>query len=248
MSNFDFSSIAKTTGIASSHILAPYQIHTVKFESIKPEEIEAKSGDNKGKKFKVLKLRFSNTEGYYEETVFLPDEKNPQDFERQANSWGGQSASAFDRFKMFIAATAKAINPDGFAQLQKLSQEGKITNIDTLVKAYVKILSAKAGRDNLALKLVGRNSNGQVRASLPYYCNIGKDGVEYLSNNFISDLSAEKHPELSFTANEQKNKAAMESLQPTNMTTPVDPIAAVANNTNGAEEDASDLLGMIDSI
>ena len=251
MANFNFGAIATSTGVSSSHMLKAYEIHRVKLEDVKLEKLEAKHGDNAGKILDVIKVRFSNEQGYYEESVFLPSD-GERDSHREPNNWGGWQPSNLDRFQMFITHTLKVLNPEGLTALQevvkKAQEEKKALTPILIANTYVKLLSKAKGKE-VDLKLVGRVSNGIARPSLPYYTGVTKDGVPYVSSNFLSDPNAEKVVTLVFTASELKKKADLESLVPTDMNkasnTAVD---AIISTNAGPSEDVSDLANMIDNL
>lgn len=252
MANFDFSSLATTSGVASSHKLRPFDIYNVKFEEAKLDQVEAKVGVNAGKVFDVLKVRFSGDEGFYEESIFLPIMDSQA--ERQANNWGGLQPSEFDKLKMFVAHTCKVINPAGFAAFQQALASGKSIEGDCktvskkLAEVCVNILNKNKGK-KVALKLAGyKDKNGTVRASLPYYTAINQKGVEYVNNNFLADLEVEKPETLSFTASEMKKKAEFENMKPTEMpANPADTLDITSDTKTVPSEDNSDLLNLIDS-
>lgn len=259
MANFDLSALAHTSGNAASNLLRPYSITNVEFTEASLEQIEAKHGENAGKLFDVVKVKFTAPEGSYEETLFLPA-RETEDRERVSNSWGGQQPSAFDRFQMFVGHVGKNINPEGLVKFQEALAKGDL-KIDgdfqsvckKVAQVFVELLNKKKGH-KVALKLVGRSANGTIRATLPYYTAISKAGEAYISNQFISDLEVANPITLSFKANELKKKAELENIKPTDMTvenplstldTPANDIATIGASTPTPSEDNSDLLNLL---
>ena len=253
MSSFDFSAIASLNGNASNHMLRPYSINNVEFEEAHVEDIELKTGDRAGQKVPVMKVRFKGDTGYYEESFFLPtDEKS--DKAREANNWGGQQPSNFDRFLTFIAQLGQNINPKGWTVLQQALKENKLKVDDDFKKACLQIakvvceLLNKSAGHKVQLKLVGRSSQGQVRATLPYYTGVSKTGSAYVNNQFVADLESEKKITLAFTTNELKKKQEFENLKPTDMATQVkgSEDTMLDSMPTTPAEDTSDILGLLD--
>jgi hypothetical protein len=79
------------------------------------------------------------------------------------------------------------------------------------------------------LKLVGRNSDGTIFASLPFYASISKDGEAYVSNNFLS-----LKDDLSFSPGEDKKRREYESAKPSPAPAP-SALDAVQANTPSAD-------------
>ena len=116
MSNFNFGSLANSTGVASDKRLRAYSINKVKFVEAKLTQIHS---EKNGTDYDVLNVRWENQSGYYEENLFLPGTSG-RDVERQPNNWGGEMPSNADRAMMFFAHLLGVLNPDGFAKLKKV--------------------------------------------------------------------------------------------------------------------------------
>lgn len=52
--------------------LKPYEIHRVKLADVKVETLKGKKDPDAV--YEILKVRFENNDGYYEESIFFPKE------------------------------------------------------------------------------------------------------------------------------------------------------------------------------
>lgn len=232
MSNFNFgSALANTNGVASDKRLKPYTINKVKFIEAKLDIIHS---EKNSQDYDVLKVRWDGEQGFYEENLFLPSTSG-QDVERQPNQWGGEQPSAADRTMMFFAHCLGVINKEGFEKLKKVV--GNAKNFKDVATMVAKLLNEKKNCD-CYLKLAGRNSNGVVYASLPFYTAISKDGEPYVSNNFLS-----LKDDLAFTPSEDKKRTEVANAKPT--PAPVSMLDAATDNSDldsAAQDDLTDLL------
>ena len=76
--NFNLSATPSVS--TSKPRLKPYEIHRVKLAEAKVETLKGKKDPDAV--YEILKVRFENNEGYYEESIFFPkegDDKDPQD-------------------------------------------------------------------------------------------------------------------------------------------------------------------------
>lgn len=236
MANFSFDSLANVTGVASDKRLRPYSINKVKFVDAKVDKLHSEK--NGGQDYDVFKIRFEGEHGYYEENIFLPATSG-RDTERTSNNWGGENPSNCDRVMMFFAHTLSVINHDGFEKLKKVISKAKtFIEVGTIV---AKFLMEKKGTE-VYLKLAGRNTNGTVYASLPFYTAINKDSHEaYVNNNFLS-----LKDDLSFTANEDNKRREYENAKPTEMKndTSID-VVSTSDNSDIDAATADDLTSML---
>lgn len=203
MSNFNFGSLANSTGVASDKRLRAYSINKVKFVEAKLTQIHS---EKNGSDYDVLNVRWENQSGYYEENLFLPGTSG-RDVERQPNNWGGEMPSNADRAMMFFAHLLSVLNPDGFAKLKKVVGQAKsFTDVANMV---VKLVNEKKGIE-CYLKLGGRTNEGVTYAAIPFYAAINKDGEAYINNNFLS-----LKDDLGFTPSEDKKRVEFENARPT---------------------------------
>lgn len=232
---FNFSSIAKTSGVSSNHMLRAYEIHDVVLESAKIEDVEIKNGERAGETVKTIKVRFSNNDGYFEETLWFPT--TDRDGERTPNQWGGENPSNFDRNMMFIAHVVSTLSPELFKKMQEAS--AKFKSFDDVAKFFVAVCEKIKGAET-KLKLVGRTSQGNVRPAIPYFCAVNKDGDAYIKDNFLGEKVA-------FSSRELTAKANFENAKPTAMASDPDLDAVSSDNSDLSGDDISSMIDDLDT-
>ena len=57
--------------------LKPYEIHRVKLADVKVETLKGKKDPDAV--YEILKVRFENNDGYYEESIFFPKKETTRD-------------------------------------------------------------------------------------------------------------------------------------------------------------------------
>lgn len=187
--------------------LDPYAIHTVKYVESKTDSFQGKSDPSKT--FNVLRVRFSNEDGYYEETIFYP---TSQDAERRTfeNSDGTtrEMASNWERTKFFMAQVMEVLNPDGYKKFCAASSQFK--SFDDMANAFIKVLTPAVGKET-KLKLMGRtDANGNVRPCLPSFVGVNREGKAFVSTNFIGDR-------VFFSTYEESKVQQFKNAKPTSM-------------------------------
>ena len=204
----EFGKLANTSGISTgAKMLKPWNIYKVKFAGCKVETIQGKKDPDKT--YTILKIRFESENGYYEESVFFPQESDAVRPTR-TNKEGHEieMPSNFERTTTLIAQLANTLNPEGFKKMQAASS--KFKSFNDVCKALIQITDPKKGVET-NLKLIGRaDKAGVIKAALPYFVSLNKDGEVWTSDNFIGD-------KLDFTDYEIKQKNAYESAKPTAM-------------------------------
>lgn len=243
--SYNFGSLANNSGVASDKRLRAYSINNVKFVEAKVDVLHS---EKNGTDYDILKIRWENESGYYEENYFLPSTSG-KDIERKPNNWGGEMPSNADRAMMFFAHTLSVLNNEGYKKLQKVVGQAK--NFKDVATMVAKLLNEKKGI-SCYLKLTGRaNEQGQVFASLPYFAGVSKSGDAYVNNNFLS-----LKDDLGFTASEDKKRQEFEKVKPTTMNNDeaIDTVSALdsANNADIADaisdSDADDLQNILDTL
>lgn len=164
--SFNFGSLADTKPASSISYLKPYGIYGN--VTIKSNEIKEGTSSN-GNPWKSLVITFGNDEGIHSESMFYLDENNPKDFERSIQDMpnGGKRElpSAWERLKDRMAAIGFAFFPEDFNKIQQASS--KVKSFDELMTLFKKAIDKNMGKKATNMKLVGRNSNGRVFATLP---------------------------------------------------------------------------------
>lgn len=206
----NFGKLKDTAGISTSKTLRPWDIYEVSFAGCRVETIQGKK--DPAKTYKILKIRFENNSGYYEESVFFPvdaDTVRPTRTNKEGHEV--EMPSNFERILALIAQLGAVINPEGYKKMQALSE--KFKSFDDVCATLIKITDPKKGTKT-HLKLIGRTNNeGKIKAALPYFVSLNKDGEVWTSDNFIGD-------KLDFTAYELKQKEAYTNAVPTTMDKP----------------------------
>jgi len=177
--------------------LKPFEIYEVTFDGVSSREITGVKDPSK--KYYTMDVKFSNEQGTYTHTLFMPKEG---DEVRQNSSGGFEMASNFEVFKIFIKQLATVlINEEKYnAFFEKIKNAGldlsNPTHFQKFVEGYGKILEP-AKNKKTHLKLMGKLNKdlGRYVATLPLFAKINRDGELY-PTNFIGDnlffTSAEK--------------------------------------------------------
>ncbi len=208
--NFSFNKLADTSfsSSAAQH-LKPYEIHQVNLTKF--EKTELKGSKDPNAIYPVISMEFTGigeSKGTFIQNIFIPTSE--QDMERPTykNNEGHeyQRPSRFENFQYTLMQIVHAINPAGEEKIK--ANASKIKTIDQFIDLIIKAL---AGKNNVetSLKLVGRNNNGTVYATLPNACGLNKAG-EVFPVNFIGD-------NLFFTNYELTQQKAYQNAKPTTM-------------------------------
>lgn len=195
----------------SKPLLKPFEIYEVTFDGVASREITGVKDPSM--KYYTMDVKFSNKEGTYTHTLFMPKEG---DEVRQNSSGGFEMASNFEVFKIFIKQVATVlINEEKYNTFfEKIKNAGldlsNPVHFQKFVEAYGKFLEpVKNKKTNL--KLMGKlnKNSGMYVASLPLFAKINRDGELY-PTNFIGD-------NLFFTAAEKTKIDEYLNATPTKM-------------------------------
>ena len=233
MFDFQLSNDVQLTN-SSKRRLAPWEIYTVKLTNAEITEVQSKADPTT--KFKLIRIRFENDEGYYDESIFFPTEQDSErkTFERDDGGTFTQPSN-WERTKMFIYISLIALNPEGLKKFQAAS--AKFKNFDMMAAAYVKVLTEAIGTE-VEIKLGGRKQkDGTISAAFPKFINIGNNGEVYVSSNIIGQ-------NLFFSAYEEKQRTAFKNAKPTVMPDLVSEIPTTESETDNSMkvDDITDLL------
>lgn len=208
--NFNFNNLSNQNfSSTSGQYLRPYNIYKVNLTKI--EKTELKGSKDPNAVYPVVALEFTgcgDDKGVFTTNLFIPTSE--QDMERPIykNNDGHeyQRPSRFENFQYTLMQIVHAINPSGEEKIK--SNASKIKTIDQFIDLIIKAL---AGKDKVEtnLKLVGRNNNGTVYASLPNACGLNKEG-DVFPTNFIGD-------NLFFTNYELTQQKKYQNAKPTPM-------------------------------
>lgn len=195
----------------SKPLLKPFEIYEVTFDGVASREITGVKDPSM--KYYTMDVKFSNKEGTYTHTLFMPKEG---DEVRQNSSGGFEMASNFEVFKIFIKQVATVlINEEKYNTFfEKIKNAGldlsNPVHFQKFVEAYGKLLEPAKNKET-NLKLMGKlnKNSGMYVASLPLFAKINRDGELYPSN-FIGD-------NLFFTAAEKTKIDEYLNATPTKM-------------------------------
>lgn len=234
----DFSINSSVSAVSNSvKQLAPYAIYDVKYE--KSEIVEFDGKKDPSQHYKTLRVRFSNADGYYEETIFFPTpaDGEPKEYERPDGT-KQKFPSNWDRIKFFMAQVMTVLNPEGYKKFCEASSRFK--DFEMMAKAFIKILEPAAGKET-KLKLMGRtDESGNVHAALPKFLSYSREGQLYVSSNFIGDR-------VFFSTYEEGLVQKFKNAKPTTMPElAADPLGMTTQVDNKAEkDDVIDLDGLL---
>lgn len=216
--NFNLNEVKQST---PSNFLKPYNI----YPDVTIGNVEIKEGTSaKGNAWKAIQITFSCKDGDYNHSIFFI--KDDKDFERtimdMPNGGKRELPSSWERTRDTMAAIGFAFFPDTFTKLQAVSSKAK--SFDDIAKVFVKYAKDAIGQNPTNMKLVGRNSNGSVYATLPNCTGIAeaKDEAHATSNNvnvgewytwMVSPFGAN----LTFTNYEEKKRNEFNNAKPTEM-------------------------------
>ena len=204
---------------SSVKYLRPYNI----YDNVTISNVETKEGTSaSGNNWKSIQITFSCDEGSYTHSIFYVGEK--KDFERgemdMPNGGKRELPSSWERTRDTMAAIGFAFFPDDFAKLQTVSSKAK--TFDDIAKAFISMANKNKGKNPTKMKLVGRNNNGTVYATLPNCTGIAeaKDEKRAADNNvsvgeWYTWMVSPFGNNLSFTAYEEKQRDNLNNAKPT---------------------------------
>lgn len=235
MSAFNFNSFAQVKPANSVSYLKPYTINdnvTIKGTEIK----EGTSAD--GNPWKSLVITFGNDEGIYNDSTFFLDINDPKAVERGSSDMpnGGkrQLPSRWEQTYYKLAAIGHALAPDLIEKFNAIV--GKCKTFDDFIKAFKSMLDKVANKTTTSMKLVGRNSNGHMYATLPNCVGIAQandekraaaNGVQV--GDWYTWMVSPFGSNLSFSSYEESKKQELAKATPTNMNTVEEQVDATSN-------------------
>ena len=233
----DFSINSSVSAVSNSiKQLAPFAIYDVKYE--KSEIVEFDGKKDPSQHYKTLRVRFSNADGYYEETIFFPTpaDGEPKEYERPDGT-KQKFPSNWDRIKFFMAQVMTVLNPEGYKKFCEASS--KFKDFEMMANAFIKVLEPAMGKET-KLKLMGRtDESGNVHATLPKFLSYNRDGQLYISTNFIGDR-------VFFSTYEEGLVEKFKNAKPTAMPDlAADPLAITPKAEEAKKDDVIDLDSLL---
>lgn len=224
--NFNFSLENSQVSAAGSNYFKPYTINKI-------NKIEAKwvNGNKDGKDWKAIDVTFTGKDGSIRERYFVPmtDEEGVK---RGTNQAGLPCfPSAYETLKQLAIHVLGNFAPAQFEKFKKYVT--KVKNMQQFLDGFIKLIN-EAPENEIDIKVVGRNSQGKVYASLPRPCSVSKgENDDYMENgepaptfpiNFLGN-------NLEFTAYEVQQSNKMKNAKPTKMDD------AIAESVDGGSDD-----------
>lgn len=214
------------------------------YDNVAIKSTEIKEGTSAaGKDWKSLNITFGNDEGIYNHSIFYINiKKGSADLERREFN-GRQLASAAEQTLRTMQAIAKAFMPEYIDKLNEVIAKCG-DNFDKIMNAYKTILDKVVDKTTTSMKLVGRNRDGVVYATLPSCIGIAqantqekadRNGVEL--NEWYTWMVSPFGKNLAFTPYELKQKNEMNNAKPTAM-----PDVPSFDTTSNEDDDLDDLL------
>lgn len=209
--SLNFGSLSTAQGVATGgKRLKSWEIHKVKFMGCKVETLQGKKDPTAT--YKLLVTRFENDNGYYEERTFFPnDDSAVRPKFTNANGHEYEGASNWEQIQTFIMQLLTNINPDKVKNFQAASS--KFKSFDDVCSALIKLTDPHKGKE-VFIKLIGKtDKEGRINPAFPRICGVNKEGVLFVSDNFIST----KEGVLGFSDYEEGQMKKAKSAKPTNM-------------------------------
>lgn len=219
---FTFNLSAPTT--STNNYLRAYNI----YDNVAIKATEIKEGTSaQGRNWKSLNITFGNDEGIYNHSIFYVNLKDKNDLERRKFDMpnGGQRelASNAETAMYTMSAIAHAFMPEYVDKLNEVIAKCG-DNFDKIAEAYKLMLDKVIDKNTTSMKLVGRNRDGVVYATLPSCVGIAeaKDQKRAEMNgvnvgDWYTWMVTPFGKNLTFSAYELKQKQEMNNAKPTAM-------------------------------
>lgn len=212
MDYFSFDATAGASQSSTRPKLNGNEIYEVLFDGCEVKDIQGVKDATKI--YKTLVLRFSNSDGIFEHTVFEPD-SDRGDFKRTESEYTNKNGniekipqpSVVESMMLLFKHAIDSINPTVAKKIDTGEMSLKAKNWDELRKMVAAILNAALGAP-VKIKLLKNNKNEAVFPG--YFASINRDGKAYIRNNFIGS-------KIAFTAYEMTRIKNELTAKPTSM-------------------------------
>lgn len=205
------------------HALPGGEIYEVTLDSVKFTKVPNK--ENESNPHQTLKIRFSNAEGYFEETIWAPKEG---DLERKTSKNGKPMASNFETFCLKLAHFGTQLSPKGYEKFIGKSFDLP-EKFEEMCNYFEKIMAPAIGKTT-HIKLSTRRVKNSFYGCLPFFTRIDDTNKAIVSSNFLGD-------NLAFSSYELDQIKAVRNSAPTNMGSIKSDETASASDVNAVEED-----------
>jgi len=173
---FNFNELSEISAVNEvKSVLAGNTIHKVTFEGCESVNYEDKK--DASHTFKVLRIKFSNDQGYFTHTIWEPQ---PEDFQDTETPY--KNPSRFKSMMQLIRHLIVAVDPELFKKIASKELTLNAETWDGFRKNVVEATKASVGKE-VEIKLF-YNKKGEPCFPV-YFLNYRKDGGLYMSTNFI---------------------------------------------------------------
>lgn len=173
MTNFDF---GITVGTNLNKFVGN-QIYDVKFDGCEARDFD--SVQNPNQKFKVLDIKFSNSNGYFTDTIWEPNDQDEQDIPGMYGNMPSHKKTMMLKLKHLL----NTVNPEIAAKINSGEQKLSISSWDALRQFMIKATTPGIGKKT-KIKLVNNKKGEPI---FPAYSTYNRNGLPVLTTNFIGD-------------------------------------------------------------
>lgn len=178
--NFNFDGVVSQNTVKK--VLDGNKIHNVTFDGCVIRDFNGTQDPSKT--FKTIDIKFSNDEGVFTHTVFEP--VSQEDFEDGQNNYG-PTPSRVKQYLCLFKHLIDAVNPELAKEINNKTKSLNAPNWDALRKLVVDSTNPGIGTKT-QIKLFTKVKDGNTTSVFPaYFLNYNRDGVLYMSTNFIGD-------------------------------------------------------------
>ena len=128
---------------------------------------------------------------------------------------------------------ATVLNPESAKKFQGVLPKCK--SFDDVATSFIKVLEKEQGKE-IYIKLLGRNNNGSVYATLPNCCGLTRDGERFPINVFSNEDN------FNWSAYELQKQSEYKNAKPTSMG---NSSTDVVNNIDSTQEEEIDFDSLL---
>ena len=235
---FSFDATAGTSQSSAKSRLVGNAIHEVQLDGAEIQDIVGVKDPSQT--YKVLKLKFSNEDGYYEHTVFEPKQSDLKRTETEFTNKNGNKekipqASNVESMMLMFKHIIDSFVPEVAVAIDKKEKTLGAKNWEELRKLIVSIFNKGVGRTS-KIKLI-KDKNGEGRFP-GFFSGVNREGQAYIRNNFVGSKVA-------FSSYEMERMTKEAAAKPTPMSTGFDlgPTSGPSNSGLNLDFDL-DLAGL----
>lgn len=190
-----------TNNVTAVSRIQPWTICEVVFKGVEEKSGTAKDGST----WKAIQFKFSGENGIFEPMFFCPKEDGDKRNSGESNGRKWEMPSQVEQLALTIAHVVGTLSPANYAKLQNVSLDLP-KDFDKLVELVKKALNSSINK-TVNIKVAGDNRG---YAAVPNFVNISRDGIAYISNNWIGE-------HLAFSPYEVRLMESRKNAKPTEM-------------------------------